>query len=252
MVEPRGTTRLSYDMENRVTQVAAPEGTINYAYDPATGRKTRTWTSNSDTSYAYDALGRIQGVTAAKRNGVVLNTPEVTTYTYTPVGNRASVTLPNGIKTLYSYDTVNRLTSLQHVGTNGAVLMSFAYQYNAMNLRTGATEVVQGPAGLLHTNSIGYTYDSLGRLVSETAKDLGDGNGYQAKYTYDLVGNRLKRALTTAGKTLTTYYAYDANDRLLMESNVVSTASSGALRSVRLFPVPADVQSRRSIRRLHV
>ena len=98
MDEPRGVTTLSYDLENRVIQISAPEGTINYAYDPATGWKTRTWTANSDSSYAYDELGRLKTITAVKRNGQVLNPPEVTTYTYTAVGNRASATLPNGIR----------------------------------------------------------------------------------------------------------------------------------------------------------
>ena len=225
--EHRGVTSLFYDLENRVTGISGPEGTINYAYDPATGRKTRTWTANSDTYYAYDALGRLQTVTAVKRNGAVLSAPEVTTYAYTPVGSRASVVLPNGIRTLYSYDSLSRLIGLQHIATNGTVLMSFAYQYDASNRRTNAFEIVTGSGGEVHTNNISYAYDGLYRLIRETAKDLGDGSGYQASYTYDLVGNRLRRVLTTAGKALTTYYSYDANDRLLMESNVVSTATSG-------------------------
>ena len=37
MDEPRGVTKMLYDLENRVIQISAPEGTINYAYDPATG-----------------------------------------------------------------------------------------------------------------------------------------------------------------------------------------------------------------------
>ena len=248
MDEPRGVTKMSYDLENRVIQIAAPEGTINYAYDPATGWKTRTWTANSDTYYAYDALGRLQSVTAVKRNGQVLNPAEVTTYTYTAVGNRGSVTLPNGIKTLYSYDIMNRLAGLQHVATNGTVLSSYAYQYNAANMRTNAIEIVTGSDGAVHTNNIAYAYDALNRLVGETAKDRGDGSGYQAGYVYDLVGNRLSRALTTAGKTLTTYYSYDANDRLLMESNVVSTATpgSGMIRPRMLGPDGQPLPASRS------
>ena len=228
LVDSSGATETTYDLDGRTTQLSTPEGVINYAYDPATGRKIRTWTVNTDTRYSYDQLGRLLSVTAVKRNGQVLNPPEVTTYAYTPVGNRASVVLPNGIQTLYSYDLLNRLTSLQHVSTNGTLLASFAYQYNAVNQRTNATEIVTGSSGGVHTNNISYAYDELNRLIQEKATDAGDGSGYQASYVYDLVGNRLSRALTTAGKTLTTYYSYDANDRLLMESNVVSTASSGS------------------------
>ena len=95
-------------------------------------------------------------------------------------------------------------------------------------MRTNAIEIVTGSGGAVHTNNIAYAYDALNRLVGEAAKDRGDGSGYKASYVYDLVGNRLSRALTTAGKTLTTSYSYDANDRLLMESNVVSTAAPGS------------------------
>src|SRR5262249_24966663 len=140
--EPRGATRLSYDLENRVIEITSPEGTIHYSYDAATGWKTRSWTANSDTYYSYDALGRLQTVTVAKRNGQVLSTPEVTTYTYTAIGTRASATVPNGVKTFYTYDENSRLSGLQHLGTNGALLMAFGYRYNAGNLRTNAIEIV--------------------------------------------------------------------------------------------------------------
>ena len=106
-------------------------------------------------------------------------------------------------------------------------------------MRTNAIEIVTGSDGAVHTNNIAYAYDALNRLVGETAKDLGDDYGSQAGYVYyNLVGNRLSRALTTAGKTLTTYYSYDADDRLLMESNVVSTATpgSGMIRPRMLGP----------------
>ncbi len=232
MKDTQGITAQSFDLDGHLIQMATPQGTINYAYDPATGRKIRTWTGNTDTRYSYDQLGRLEAVTAVERNGHVLSVPEVTTYTYTALGNRASMTLPTGVQTLYSYDNMNRLSQLQNVGTNGNLLSAFSYQYNADNYRTGAVEIVQGADAVLHTNNITYGYDALNRLVSETARDLSDGTGYQAEYTYDLVGNRLNRTITTAGKTLTTFYNYDANDRLLMESNVVSAATASGTTSL--------------------
>jgi YD repeat-containing protein len=69
-----------------LTQIASPEGTINYEYDLATGRHTRTFTDNSDTRYMYDELGRLKTVELFKRNGVTLATPEVTTYDYSGAG----------------------------------------------------------------------------------------------------------------------------------------------------------------------
>src|SRR5207244_2750696 len=51
-------SNMIFDAESRVTQVASPEGTVDYAYSDSTGRKTRVWTSQSETDYGYDALGR--------------------------------------------------------------------------------------------------------------------------------------------------------------------------------------------------
>lgn len=58
VTDQRGVTDYAYDSEGRLVMIAAPEGTIHYDYDPATGRRIRTWTDNSDTRYAYDVLGR--------------------------------------------------------------------------------------------------------------------------------------------------------------------------------------------------
>ena len=78
-------------------------------------------------------------------------------------------------------------------------------------------------------NTIAYSYDSLSRLVSETAKDLADEARDTRQTMCPICSQSVdSRAVTKAGKTLTTYYKYDANDRLLMESNVVATASGGA------------------------
>jgi RHS repeat-associated protein len=234
--EARGATSYAYDAEGRTVQITSPEGTIHYEYDPLTGRLVRTWTQNSDTRYVYDELGRPEQVQTIKRNGAVLLSPEVTAYTYTAVGNRESVTLPNGVRTAYQYDNLNRLTLLNHYASNGQYLASFAYQLAADGRRTGVTEIVQVPGGAWHTNQIAYTYDALKRLVREQAKDISDNSSYDARYSYDLVGNRLERTVSVAGKKLTTTYAYDDNDRLLLESNVVVNASSkGAMVPLRVI-----------------
>ena len=107
-------TTFTYDVEGNVTQVNSPQGVVNYTYNLATARVTDTCTTNSETEYNYDQLGRLQSVTAVKRNGVMLMSPETTTYTYDAVGNRSLLSLPNGIVTIYHYDDLNRLTNVVH------------------------------------------------------------------------------------------------------------------------------------------
>ena len=97
-------------LDNRVTSVTTPEGTINYGYEQSTGRHTETTTSNSDIKYVYDDAGRLWKVDVLKQNGVATNF--TITYLYTAVNNVSQVTYPNGTETDYLYDTLNRVTSV--------------------------------------------------------------------------------------------------------------------------------------------
>ena len=105
------------------------------------------------------------------------------------------------------------------------------YQYEIEGgERTKAVE--NGPNGDITTV---YSYDSVGRLISE--KITKDGNTSEYKYTYDLVGNRLSKD-ADGYKTLYIYnernqlvteetptgkltYSYDANGNLLGKSESV-------------------------------
>ena len=52
-------TTFTYDVEGRLAQVNSPEGVVNYDYDLITGRHVGSCTQNSETTYEYDALGRL-------------------------------------------------------------------------------------------------------------------------------------------------------------------------------------------------
>ena len=64
-------TDTTYDAQGNVTSVTFPEGTINYTYSPVTGLETSVWTSQSETDFGYDAMGRLSTVTESKRAGVI-------------------------------------------------------------------------------------------------------------------------------------------------------------------------------------
>jgi YD repeat-containing protein len=168
-------TNFSYDFEGRLAQINSPEGYINYEYDVATGRHTRTCTASSEFTYQYDALGRLWKVNVLKRNGSPVS--ETTTYDYTEVGNRKSVTLPGavGIKTSYAYDTLNRLTGLTNRASDNSILSQFNYQVDATGRRTNATEIVttEGATPTYQTNTLSWAHDGLAiagaRFASRTA-----------------------------------------------------------------------------------
>lgn len=227
VLDARGQSHFAYDAHGRPTRIETPEGTIRYEYDPANGRRVRTYTDYTDVRYGYDALGRLATASLVMRNGQAVSPPETVSYEYDATGSRSAMTLPNGIRTTYQYDPRHRLTQLQHASTNGTLLASYAYQLTPDNLRTGVTEIVRSPAGAYRTNRIAYTYDALNRLVREKATDLADNATYEARYEYDLVGNRLERRVAAGGRTITTQYAYDDNDRLIAETNSVALGGFG-------------------------
>lgn len=255
-----GTWSYTYDAINgAVTQVASPQGAVNHAYDETTGRLTRTWTDSIDTRYTYDAFERLLHVVVVERNDTVPTqntrtvewfgtniTGEVTEYAYDDVGNLDRILQSNGVVADYQYDALNRLNLLVHYKDDDAsgqpshgtwddngnglvddpeVLAAYEYQL-ALD---GARERVIETDDTGEKTEIVWTYDALGRLVSE-AYDRGDNGAsagdYVTIYELDLVGNRLHKLTDRydgdnnidGADDEAVSYTYDANDRLLAET----------------------------------
>ncbi len=225
-----GALRFEYDSLGRMTAVISPEGTIRYAYDDKSGLKSRVWTVQSDVHYGYDQLGRLETVSVAKRNGVVLSPDETNSYTYDVYGNRVSAKRPNGITTHYHYDLRNRLIGLEHQNALSNLVASYSYTLDLAGKKVGIVEIKPGSDEALGTtNTFLYTYDGAGRLTSETNFfTQTNRSGFSAQYSYDLAGNRVQRKIVAGNRALTTSYTYDANDRLLTETNSTAAASLSA------------------------
>src|SRR5438445_13030969 len=220
-------TQYGFDAESRINSITTPEGTVNYVFDPATGFHTRTYTTNSDITYAPDALQRLKTVTVAKQNGTTLGTPLVTNYFYTPIGNIDHVTYPNGTETDDGYDTLGRLTSVTNK-RGSTLLSSYVYTLEADGLRTRVTEQQLEADSSYSTVTKTWSYDSLQRLTPEaystTTSPLT--NNYTDQYAFDLVGNRLTKTHTVGGQTLSISYVYTHNDQLGSESGSGSSTYS--------------------------
>jgi YD repeat-containing protein len=200
MSDRSGYTTYTYDNRNRLTSKQTPEGTLSYTYD-AVGNLLTMQSSNpggaSDT-YTYDELNRLATVTDASG---------VTTYNYDAVGNLGGYVYPNGVATSYAYDGQNRL--VQMGSAKGGALASYSYSLGPAGNRLTVAE--------LSGRTVGYGYDALYRLTSETVTADPNGHNGTASYTYDAVGNRtmLSSTLPPAGGTS---YSYDADDRLASDS----------------------------------
>ncbi|MGC4033596.1 MAG: PKD domain-containing protein [Tepidisphaeraceae bacterium] len=236
------TTAFAFDpVTGGTTQVASSEGVLNHAYDPATGRLTRTWTANTDTTYNYDKQGRLWKVIATKLNGQTLATPRTTEYTYDAAGSLLSTTQDGGtpadasddLVTTNTYDTLNRLETL--VAKRGGVLLfDQDYSYTSDGQKHDVLEHRYGSSGTLTgTTRTTWGYDANGRLLSETRDEGADGvqNGgdYTDTYTFDLNGNRLGKTHDAAGTAndVSTVSVYNDRDELTASTtNGVTTTST--------------------------
>ena len=100
----------TYDLANKVLQVADPTGTYGFAYDNM-GRLISTTTNYTFVAGAY-----------------------TNSYTYDAASNRTSLTAPDGSITTYGYDTLNRLNGLANSWAG-----SFGFSYDALSRRTQLT-----------------------------------------------------------------------------------------------------------------
>ncbi|MEK7677502.1 MAG: RHS repeat-associated core domain-containing protein, partial [Verrucomicrobiota bacterium] len=220
------------------TFLSAPvQSFFNYTYDAKGNRRSMT-TATGVTSYEYDALNQLTGVTypggrhvtyaydAAGNRTVVNDTGANTIYTannlnqYTQVGattfgydadgNLVHRTDATGITT-YEYDAENRLVRVV-TPTNGV----WQYTYDALGNRTAVahdgvtSRYLHDPIGLV---DVAAEYDAAGSLVARYDHALGlvarsDAAGNAAFYSFDALGNT-RELIGDAGSLLNSY-DYDA------------------------------------------
>ena len=197
------TTSSTYDTEGRLVAVTAPDPSAT------TGTSTATVT----TQYAYDDAGRLcrvvehatsttdlQGLTHpctdATQTAGTATANTSTRYGYDGAGNLTSMTDASGHTTTYSYDAAGHPTG--RTDADGGTLV---WRYDALGNRTSQRNRVDP----VPTNSVQWTHDPFGRILTRTADST------VTTYTYDLAGNR--RTATTG--TLVITATYDRLNRVL-------------------------------------
>ena len=127
-------------------------------------------------TYAFDTMGRINGMTDASHNTLVSG------ITYGPAGQLLTATYL-GYNETRQYNVLNQLSRLTTTGTGGIDLQ---YSYSATQNNGKIMQTQDNITG----EQISYTYDALLRLASATATDWGQ------SYTYDGFGSLTDQTLT--------------------------------------------------------
>ncbi len=204
------TTTYTYDSDDRLKQVAYPDKTTAYTYDPAYNRLTEKTTltsgaADTDRTYAYNPRNQLTGITDN------LSAANSVQYSYDANGNQ-TIKTKNGVTTTFVYDVRDELvTVLQNATTlglfhydyqglriskdMGGQVLRYTYDDNSVLLETdntGAT-VAKFDYGAHHLLSLThvtegrefYLFDGLGSVADLTTL----AGSIQARYQYDAFGN---------------------------------------------------------------
>jgi RHS repeat-associated protein len=165
MVNGKATT-LSHDLFQSRKTVTSPEDRIvTLLYDPDTLLTTSvTIPGLYETSYGYDARGRLTSTSADTR---------ATTFAYNAQGFLESITDPEDHTTTYTYDAVGRMTAINR---SDNTIVGFEYDQNGnMTLLTNPSDIDHGFGyNLVNlkssyqtplSGSYSYIYDKDRRLI---------------------------------------------------------------------------------------
>ena len=197
----RSYTKVTDAWGNLVKSVD-PVTQIDYVYS-STGKPAEITTNGATTYIKYDEVG----------NKIAVQSPDAgnINYEYAADGKVMKFTDARNITTTYTYDAEGRLASTK-VG-NTLITNTYGTSGNSINHLVKTT---------VNDNSVEYTHDELGRVITETRTVSGDGT-YQFKYAYN-ANNQLVQ--TTYPGNLVVKYTYDkygnktqttANDKIVYQ-----------------------------------
>ena len=201
--DPAGATRYEYDLFDDRVKVTFPDhvaGTHEriqtFSYDNFGQLVQQTGAGDYPMTYGYDAVGNRIAMTDANYHE--------TQWTYTDRDQVQTKTYADGTSYTYTYDSAGRLQTRRD-----ALGRTTTYAYNAYGSPTSITYPTD-PA-------IAFTYDQQGRPLTMT-----DGSG-TTTWTYDSLGRLASETQSRSHRTLT--YSYDSYSQRV-GLNVSSTDAS--------------------------
>jgi len=150
MSQPDGTLSYAYDVNGHVSALTDwRSDSVSYIND-ADGRTLSMERSNGvDTTYGYDAAGRLDAISHDGRTGTI----DSFDYTLDANGNRIAATNTAGTET-YVLDALNRLTSASYADST-----TETFAYHPQRNRTSTTDRAR--------NTTTYVVDAAAQLVPD-------------------------------------------------------------------------------------
>ena len=184
VTDPAGrTTTFIYNLAGEMTKTKRPDGSVlTTGYWPDGAVRSQTDGAGHVTSYAEDSLGRTMSSTDPLGH--------TTGYTYDGAGDVLTTTDPAGAVTTSSYNNNGEEISRNY---SGSAMHTVTETYNPAGMRTSMTD---------GTGTSTWTYDSLGRLISQHQQ------GGAVSYHYDLDSD-LTKITYPSGKAVTRTYGAD-------------------------------------------
>ncbi|RYD82236.1 MAG: RHS repeat protein, partial [Verrucomicrobiaceae bacterium] len=193
----RHVTHNVYDELNRLLSTRDAElNTVSYSYD-AVGNRTAITDPRGTTTLEYDGLNRLTKSTDAAT--------KATRFEYNGLTKTARVDAQSR-RTEYRYDSRHRLEKVWYYAPDGTPVDDATnawrtYGYDDAGNLLSVVEPQKGGAA-----DVGYTYDALNRVQTETSR------GLTHVYRYDLAGNR--RRITYGGTNRVVEHSFDDVNRL--------------------------------------
>ncbi|MFF5809259.1 LamG-like jellyroll fold domain-containing protein [Streptomyces sp. NPDC012746] len=242
-----GVTTFAYDSGGFLHTVTDPNGHATITGHDERGNTVSTttcrdanscWTSFAEYHFnASDPLDPRNGKPTAIRDGRSTDAADNryrTTTSYTALGLTDTVTLADGRTTSTTYTTGTEpavgggLTPAGLVATKkstGGAAVAYAY------FASGDLAKSTAPSGLVTT----YTYDGIGRKLTETQVSDGTPDGATTSYTYNAMsrissetGPGIKNEITGVTHTAKVSRTHDADGQLLTESTQDTTGGDAA------------------------
>jgi RHS repeat-associated protein len=203
-----------------------------------------------------DALTGVTQYTYDANNNVKMKTDPLqhtTTFTYDSSGNTLTETDPLGNVKRFTYDARNLpLTITDALGNTTSI--SYDASGNPLTITdptgrafgstfdgSGNRKTLAYPDG----GTYHFTYDAAGHLMHQE-----DALGHETDYTYDADGNELTetvlRTINGALRSLTTTYAYDANNRLTSTTDPLGGVSKTEYDTLGRVSSQVDALQRRT------
>jgi RHS repeat-associated protein len=162
----------------------------SYSYDADGNRTSITYPSGRIVNYSFDYAGRVTSVTGNLSGST---TPYVTSAAYLPFGPLTSLAFANGTTETRTFDQRYSPAAWQ-LSTASGLLANYAYAADAAGNITQIDDLTNS------SYSRTFGYDDLNRLVTANSGGLLWGAG---GYTYDSMGNMMSSTLGSKVRSFT-------------------------------------------------